>query len=291
MGPRVAFALALVFLGACSGGPVTADAGAADQAEQLQLARDEVADLQRRLDRATESSEKTSARIDELEDEVERLRGELEAAVTAAETAKRQRDDSNAERRRTLRASARLRDQLESAEDELAALRLQYDDELSSDRAELLSTGGDVACRLGEQRAESGAPQPTLDDIKRAVGREPGLSGLDLDLLLPAEGDWSTMVSEARRCFIEAGGEVSAQEGALSAGSYAVGEDVQPGRWVARYQLEDNEFCSFTRMDGDGEVIAGEVVSGPGSGTLEVEVVDGDARVVVAGACRFEQSS
>ncbi len=96
------------------------------------------------------------------------------------------------------------------------------------------------------------------------------------------------MVSEARRCFLEAGGEVSGEEGSLSAGSYVVGEGVQPGRWEARYQLEDDEFCSFTRMDENGEVIASEVVSGPGSGTLEIQVVDGDARVVVAGACRFE---
>ncbi len=71
------------------------------------------------------------------------------------------------------------------------------------------------------------------------------------------------MVSEARRCFLEAGGEVSGEEGSLSAGSYAVGEGVQPGRWEARYQLEDDEFCSFTRMDENGDVIASEVVSGP----------------------------
>ena len=104
------------------------------------------------------------------------------------------------------------------------------------------------------------------------MGREPGLAELDLDLLLPAEGDWSPLVSEARRCFTEAGGEISGEEGSLSAGSYAVGEDVAPGRWEARYQLDDDEFCSFTRVDANGEVIASEVVSGPGSGTLEVEV-------------------
>jgi hypothetical protein len=63
---------------------------------------------------------------------------------------------------------------------------------------------------------------------------------------------------------------------------------VAPGRWEARYQLGDDEFCSFTRVDANGEVIASEVVSGPGSGTLDVEVADGDDRVVVAGACRFE---
>ena len=116
----------------------------------------------------------------------------------------------------------------------------------------------------------------------------PASPELDLDLLLPAEGDWSPLVSEARRCFTEAGGEISGEEGSLSPGSYAVGEDVAPGRWEARYQLEDDEFCSFTRVDANGEVIASEVVSGPGSGTLEVEVADGDDRVVVAGACRFE---
>ncbi len=288
MGLRVAAALTLTLLVGCSAGPVTADAAAADQAEQLDLARDEIADLQKRLARATGAAEDSAARIDELESDVEQLGGELEAAVTAAETAKRQRDDANSERRRTLQARAKLRSQLEDTEEELAALRLQYDDELSTDRAEVLSTGTGVACRLGEQRAESGAAQPNLDDIKRAVGREPGLSELDLNLLLPAEGDWSPMVSEARRCFLEAGGEVSGEEGSLSAGSYVVGEGVQPGNWEARYQLEDDEFCSFTRMDENGDVIASEVVSGPGSGTLEIQVVDGDARVVVAGACRFE---
>ena len=288
MGPHVAAALALALLAACSTPTVTADAAASDQAEQLDLARDEIADLQRRVARASGAADESKARIDELESELDRLSGELEAAVTAAETAKGQRDDANAERRQALRARAKLRTQLEDTEEELAALRLQYDDQLSSDRAEVLTSGAGVACRLGEQRGESGAAQPTLDDIKRGVAREPGLSGLNLDLLLPAEGDWAPMVSEARRCFLEAGGEVSGEEGSLSAGSYVVGNGVSPGNWQARYQLEEEEFCSFTRMDENGEVIASEVVSGPGSGTLEVEVVDGDDRVVVAGSCRFE---
>ncbi|HEX2368205.1 MAG TPA: hypothetical protein VHM94_03110 [Acidimicrobiia bacterium] len=288
MGPRVIVALALVLLAACSAGPVPADPAVAELTEQLDLARDEIAQLEGQLAKATGANEDSAARIEEMESDVEGLGEELEAATVAAETAQQQRDDANAERRRTLQARAKLSRQLEDTEEELAALRLQYDDELSSDRAEVLSTGIGVACRLGEQRAESGAVQPNLDDIERAVGHEPGLAELDLDLLLPAEGDWSPLVSEARRCFTEAGGEISGEEGSLSPGSYAVGEDVAPGRWEARYQLGDDEFCSFTRVDANGEVIASEVVSGPGSGTLEVEVADGDDRVVVAGACRFE---
>ena len=263
MGPRVIVALALVLLAACSAAPVPADPAVAELTEQLDLARDEIAQLERQLAKATGANEDSAARIEEMESDVERLGEELEAATVAAETAQQQRDDANAERRRTLQARAKLSRQLEGTEEELAALRLQYDDELSSDRAEVLSTGIGVACRLGEQRAESGAAQPNLDDIKRAVGREPGLAELDLDLLLPAEGDWSPLVSEARRCFTEAGGEISGEEGSLSAGSYAVGEDVAPGRWEARYQLDDDEFCSFTRVDANGEVIASEVVSGP----------------------------
>jgi hypothetical protein len=288
MGPRVIVALTLLLLAACSASQAASDPAIAELTAQLDLATAETAEFEKRLAKATAAAEDSEARIDELESEAERLGEELEAATAAAKTAKRQRDDANAERRRTLQDLAKLRDQLETTKAELAALRLQYDDALSSDRAEVLSTGAGVVCRLGEQRAESGAAQPNLDDIKRAVGREPGLAELDLDLLLPAEGDWSPLVSEARRCFIEAGGEISGEEGSLSAGSYAVGEDVAPGRWEARYQLEDDEFCSFTRVDSNGDVIASEVVSGPGSGTLEVEVADGDDRVVVAGACRFE---
>jgi hypothetical protein len=288
MGARVIVALTLLLLAACSAGQAASPSASAELTAQLDLARAETAEFEKRLAKATAAAEDSEARIDELESEAERLGGKLEAAAAAAKTAKRQRDDANAERRRTLQDLAKLRSQLEDTEGELAALRLQYDDELSTDRAEVLSTGAGVACRLGEQRAGSGAAQPKLDDIKRAVGREPGLSELDLDLLLPAEGDWSPLVSEARRCFVEAGGEISGEEGSLSAGSYAVGEDVAPGRWETRYQLEDDEFCSFTRVDGNGDVIASEVVSGPGSGTLEVEVADGDDRVVVAGACRFE---
>jgi hypothetical protein len=290
MGARVIVALTLLLLFACSAGQAASAPVSAELTAQLDLARAETAEFEKRLAKATAAADDSEARIDELESEAERLGDELAAATAAAKTAKRQRDDANAERRRTLQDLAKLRNQMETAQAELAALRLQYDDELSSDRAEVLSTGAGVACRLGEQRAGSGAAQPNLDDIKRAVGREPGLAELDLDLLLPAEGDWSPLVSEARRCFIEAGGEISGEEGSLSAGSYAVGEDVAPGRWEARYQLEDDEFCSFTRVDGNGDVIASEVVSGPGSGTLEIEVADGDDRVVVAGACRFELS-
>ena len=87
MGPRVIVALALVLLAACSAAPVPADPAVAELTEQLDLARDEIGQLERQLAKATGANEDSAARIEEMESDVERLGEELEAATVAAETA------------------------------------------------------------------------------------------------------------------------------------------------------------------------------------------------------------
>ena len=63
MGPRVIVALAFVLLAACSAGPVSADPAVAELTEQLDLARDEIAQLERQLAKATGANEDSAARI------------------------------------------------------------------------------------------------------------------------------------------------------------------------------------------------------------------------------------